>query len=142
MTSAGNAHKQEVLLRFGARPGLRLFNNPVGVGFTGQVAGRDSETLTLLHPRQVTFGLCTGSSDLVGWRELVITPAMVGLTVAQIVAWEAKSGAGRLTGPQGNFLRAVHAAGGCAGVVRGAADGEALLRCGPGEAPLAAGTLL
>lgn len=127
MTSPGNAHKADMLLEFGARPGVRLFNNPVGVGFVGKVAKQDSDVVTLLHPRQVAFGLCPGSGDAIGWRTLLIAPDMIGARIAQFMSWEMKYGTGRADDKQEKFHAAVVNAGGCSGIVRGVADGEALL---------------
>ena len=38
--------------------------------------------------RFVRFGLCKGSSDLIGLRSVVVTPKMVGQRIAQFVALE------------------------------------------------------
>lgn len=57
-------------------------------------------------------GLCKGSSDLIGWRPVTITPDMVGKTIAQFVGCEVKSESGRVTVEQQSFLDAVNAAGG------------------------------
>jgi hypothetical protein len=42
----------------------------------------------------VRFGLCKGSSDLIGLRSLEITPELVGLRLAQFVALEVKAAQG------------------------------------------------
>lgn len=76
-----------------ARRGYRLWRNnsgalldkrgiPVRFGL-----GNDSSTLNA----------AIKSSDLIGWRPLVITPAMVGGTVAQFVSLECKTPGWRLT---------------------------------------------
>ena len=98
---------REILRTFGARPGVRLFRNSVGM-------------VRLPGGGAIPYGLCPGSSDLVGWRTL---PS----GVAQFVALEAKTPAGRLTAAQAAFLRAVARAGGLSGVVRSLDDVEALL---------------
>jgi hypothetical protein len=56
------------LLASGREPGVRLFRNTVGEGWYGKVIARTATTLTLLHPRHVTFGLMPGSGDLIGWQ--------------------------------------------------------------------------
>lgn len=88
------------------RKGWRVFRNNVG---------------QLLDARgvPVRYGLCPGSSDLIGWRELVITPEMVGQTVAQFVAVEVKTPTGKATPQQMQFLDAVERAGGVAVIARG-----------------------
>lgn len=66
--------------------GMRLYRNNVGV-------------LEDKRGVPVRFGLCNDtkqlnarfkSADLIGWRRLVITPAMVGSTVAQFASAEIK----------------------------------------------------
>ena len=75
--------------------------------------------------RQVRAGLeAPGSSDCIGWTSVIITPEMVGQRVAVFTALEVKTTKGRATADQVNFIDAVLAAGGRAGVVR--SDTEAL----------------
>jgi hypothetical protein len=76
--------------------------------------------------RLVRYGLCTGSSDLIGWRTTTITPDMVGQQVAVFVAIEVKD-KGRPTPEQMQFIAAVRAAGGLAGVARTVAEADAIL---------------
>lgn len=117
-----------------SRIGARLFRNHVGVAKHEDADGT---------VRVVRTGLCPGSSDLIGWTPVVVTPEMVGRTVAVFTALEGKRpdpapGArtrrrrrgARLSEGQGGFLRAVEAAGGVAGVFRSVAEGVALLRGG------------
>ena len=70
-----------------ASQGVRLFRNNSGV-------------LPDANGRPVRFGLAndsaavnarTKSSDLIGWRPVVITPAMVGQTIARVVSVECKA---------------------------------------------------
>lgn len=67
--------------------------------------------------RWVTFGLCIGSGDLIGWKSVIITPEMVGQRVAIFTSAEGKSEGKGLTDRQKNFRDAVREAGGIAGVV-------------------------
>lgn len=112
-----SAALQAIRLALGTLPGLRLFRNNVGVL-------RDSEG------RPVRFGLHPGSSDLIGWRSVTITPEMVGQRVAIFTALEVKAPGGthRVTTEQHTFLRNVEAAGGIAGVAR--SPEQALLALG------------
>lgn len=89
-----------------SRKGWRVFRNNVGV-------------LPDRRGVPVRYGLCPGSSDLIGWRELVITPDMVGHTVAQFVAVEVKGPTGKATPKQMKFLEAVARSGGVAVIARG-----------------------
>lgn len=77
--------------------------------------------------RLVTYGLCKGSADLIGFRRLTITKEMVGQQLAQFVAIEVKTGRGRPTPEQANFLAVVAQAGGVAGVARSVEDAWQLL---------------
>lgn len=92
----------------------RLFRNNTG-------------TLRDQHGRPVQFGLCKGSADLIGWRSITITPAMVGTTIAVFTSVEVKTPTGRIRPEQQQWLEAVQAAGGIAGVARSVADAEVLL---------------
>ena len=92
----------------------RLFRNNTG-------------TLRDQHGRPVQFGLCKGSADLIGWRTVTITPDMVGQQVAVFTSIEVKTLTGRLRPEQQQWLEAVQAAGGIAGVARSVADAEVLL---------------
>ena len=93
----------------------RLFRNNTG-------------TLKDANGRPVQFGLCKGSADLIGWRTVTITPEMVGQQVAVFTSIEVKTATGRLRPEQQQWLDAVQAAGGIAGVARSVSDAEALLR--------------
>lgn len=85
--------------------GARVFRNNVGV-------------LKDHLGHRVAYGLCKGSSDLIGWLPITITPSMVGHRVAVFLAVEAKAEDGRTTQEQTAFLAAVQRAGGVALVAR------------------------
>jgi hypothetical protein len=78
--------------------------------------------------RMVTFGLCPGSADLIGFRTIVITPDMVGQQLAVFAAVEVKAERGRPTPQQSAFLEHVAAAGGLAGIARSVEDAQMILR--------------
>lgn len=61
-------------------------------------------------------GLVDGASDLIGWRSIIITPAMVGKRIAQFCAFETKV-MGNPSPDQSTFLAAVERDGGIAEVV-------------------------
>jgi hypothetical protein len=70
----------------------------------------------------VRYGLQPGSSDLIGWRTVTITPEMVGQQVAVFTSIEVKTPTGRVKPEQQQWLDAVQAAGGIAGVARSVED--------------------
>lgn len=85
-------------------------------------------TLRDQHGRPVTFGLCPGSADLIGFHTVTITPEMVGQRLAVFAAVEVKAERGRPTPEQTAFLEHVTAAGGLAGIARSVEEAEAILR--------------
>ena len=105
--SRGNSEQriqQEIRLAV-SKGDTRVFRNNTG-------------TLRDQHGRPVSFGLAKGSADLIGWRTITITPEMVGQQVAVFTSIEVKSATGRLRPEQQQWLDAVQAAGGIAGVAR------------------------
>jgi hypothetical protein len=100
--------QQEIRIACGTGP-VRLFRNNTG-------------TLRDQHGRPVQFGLCKGSADLIGWRTVTVTPDMVGTQVAVFLSIEVKTPTGRLRPEQQQWLDAVQAAGGIAGVARSVDD--------------------
>lgn len=105
--------QQQIRLACSTGP-VRLFRNNTGV-------------LRDQNGRPVQFGLCKGSGDLIGWTTRTITPEMVGQTVAVFTSIEVKSATGRLRPEQRQWLDAVQAAGGIAGVARSVQDAVELL---------------
>lgn len=87
----------------------RIFRNNVGVAVY-QVEGQ--------QPRRVRYGLCPGSSDLIGWTRVKITPEMIGSEVAVFTAIEMKSKTGTAGREQRNFRDQVLSAGGVSGIAR------------------------
>jgi len=87
----------------------RLFRNNTG-------------TLRDINGRPVSFGLCKGSADLIGWTTRTITPEMVGQQVAIFTSIEVKAATGRIRPEQQQWLEAVQKAGGIAGVARSVDD--------------------
>lgn len=92
-----------------ANHGARLFRNN-----TGAIKDADG--------RLVRFGLCKGSSDLIGFKSVTITPEMVGRKVAIFTAVEVKTPAGKPTPEQLNFVTRVKEQGGLAGIARSVED--------------------
>ncbi len=100
--------QQEIRLAV-SKGDTRLFRNNTG-------------TLRDANGRPVNFGLCKGSADLIGWRTVTITPEMVGQQVAVFTSIEVKTATGKLRPEQQQWLDAVQAAGGIAGVARSVED--------------------
>ena len=84
-------------------------------------------TLKDQNGRPVQFGLCKGSADLIGWKRVTVTPDMVGQQVAVFLSIEVKTPTGRIRPEQQQWLDAVQAAGGIAGVARSVEDALDLL---------------
>lgn len=112
---------QSILLAT-SKAGARLFRNNVGTGWVGQVVTKSDTHVLLKNPRPLHAGLCTGSSDCIGWTPVTITADMVGRTVAVFTALEAKTGRLTATPMQNEFIQAVRDAGGIAAVVRSEDD--------------------
>lgn len=75
--------------------------------------------LTMNTMLPVRAGLeADGSSDLIGWYPVTVTPEMVGKRIAVFCAIEGKSETGRVSVKQNNFLRQVTQDGGISGVAR------------------------
>jgi hypothetical protein len=109
--------QNRILLATGSHPNIRLFRNNTGQGWQGQTS-RDGAKLIITNPRPLMAGLHKGSSDLIGWKTVEVTPDLVGQHVAIFTAVEVKTGSGRTTVEQEQFLQAVRAAGGIGVVMR------------------------
>jgi hypothetical protein len=110
MANAETTLQQQIRLAIGTRPEARIFRNQVG---------------SLPDPRTgrlVTFGLARGSADLIGWRTITVTPAMVGTRLAIFTSIEVKTPTGRVRPEQQAWLEAVQQAGGIAIVARSVPD--------------------
>lgn len=82
--------------------GVRVFRNNVGV-------------LKDKQGNHVRYGLCNGSSDLIGWD-----------STGRFVAIEVKRPGGKITPEQQNFIDQVNKAGGIAGIVHSEEEAIAL----------------
>ena len=115
MASSPSEHEiqQRIRLACGRGP-VRLWRNNTGA-------------LVDQQGRFVRFGLCKGSSDLIGLHSLEITPELVGQRIAQFVALEVKTPLGTLSPEQRAFLRLVEKLGGMAAVCRSVKEAEQVL---------------
>jgi hypothetical protein len=120
--------QNKILLAVG-RGDTRLFRNQVGTGWYGCIDVRGRGDVLIRGARPLRAGLCPGSSDLIGWRTVTVTPEMVGRRIAVFAAVEVKSARGRISAEQQQFLEVVRSAGGIAGVARSVEEARRL--CGP-----------
>ena len=68
--------------------------------------------IVIRKARPLHAGLCEGSSDLIGWTTVQITPDMVGKKVAIFTGVECKSKKGKASEEQKNFDKVVKNNGG------------------------------
>ena len=115
--------QSEILLAL-AEHGLSGWRQNVGTAWAGDVQRLKDGSVLIRNPRPIHAGLCKGSSDIIGLRPLVVTPEMIGQTIAQFAAIEVKNARGRLTDDQKRFQDFVAAKGGLAVVARSVADLE------------------
>ena len=116
MSNQETVLQQNIRLALGQHSNLRLFRN---------------ETGKLPDPRTgkwVQFGLAKGSSDLIGFKTVKITPEMIGQDIAQFVSLEIKTERGKLTDIQHNWLQKVKSSGGIVGVARTVKDALQILK--------------
>jgi hypothetical protein len=105
--------------------GARLFRQNSGMGwigkaergFPGKVTAVGANDVVIRNARPFHAGF-DGLSDLGGWTPVMITPEMVGSTLAVYAQVEVKFGRDRATKEQLAWIEAVNAAGGRAGVAR------------------------
>lgn len=118
----------------------RLFRINTGQAWMSGLGQRGVQHLkdgsVVIHAaRPVALGLgmpngkpLVGASDLQGWSSIVITPEMVGCTVAVFTAIECKeSGGGRKSDDQRNFIDQVRLAGGIAGFASSAEEAVSIV---------------
>lgn len=108
--------------------GARLFRQNTGMAWVGKAVRINrpglypvkSGDVVIKNARPFHAGF-DGMSDLGGWSPVVITPEMVGETIAVYTQVEVKDGA-RVTDEQENWIKAVNKAGGRAGIARNEKD--------------------
>lgn len=123
---------RRVLLKLGVDPSIRLFRNNSGSAWIGasrkfthrQTVIVEAGDVLVQQGRFFTAGLCVGSSDLIGFKSIVITPEMVGKKVAIFAGAEIKTAHGKASKEQINFINMVNGLGGIGFVAR--SEDEAL----------------
>ena len=104
-----------------SRAGSTLHRNNQGLAWYGK--DRD---------QPVKYGLGVGTGDLIGFTPVVITPGMVGMTIAVYTSIEIKRPhGGREDQEQQNYVRVVQAAGGFAGFARSPDEALQIIRKKP-----------
>lgn len=128
---------QSDIMKACSQAGARVFRNNVANGLVGQMKRIEKDGPVHLNVgdwvvrngRRTQFGLCVGSSDLIGWKTITVTPDMIGKRIAVFTALEVKTTSGSATPEQVQFVSAVANAGGMAGIVR--SSDEAVAVCNP-----------
>jgi hypothetical protein len=121
MTKSEHQIQSEIMLH---ASNLRwvVFRNNVGVGWQGDATRLADGSILIRNPRPLHAGLCTGSSDLIGWRPILVGPEHLGATIAQFCGIEVKTPKGRESKEQAHFRGVVNCAGGLVILARGPGD--------------------
>lgn len=127
---------REIILRLGRIPGIRVFRNNTGNAWIGKSyvvpkamsINVNKGDVVVYQARFFTAGLCKGSSDIIGFKSVVITPEMVGKTVAIFIAPEVKTATGKISPEQEAFINTVNRFGGIAAIVKSEAEAEEIFK--------------
>lgn len=111
-----------------SKSGCTIFRNNTAMGWAGKAQKYPNGDVVIKDGYPLKAGLCLGSSDLIGFKSVTITPDMVGKTVAVFTAIEVKTPTGRPTKEQLNFIQRVQQAGGIAGIARNEHEAEYLVK--------------
>ena len=107
---------EQVIEAARAIPGVRVWRNARGL-------------VDLAGGGKLKFGLGpNGSADVLGWKRIIITPAMVGKEIAVFVSIETKGGDTATRENQLKWCDLVQNEGGIALFARSAAEAEAILK--------------
>lgn len=110
--------------------GCVLFRNNTGMGWVGRMQRLMPGAAYIVKPGDVILGgarplhagLCKGSSDCIGWSNVIVTPEMVGLPLAVFTAVEVKAKRGHADKYQKQFIEQVNLARGIGRVLREGED--------------------
>jgi len=111
---------KKIMLALGSIKGVRIFRNNQGFAWIGQSVNIHKRQEVIVNPGDVIIrqarafnaGLCKGSSDFIGFKSMVVTPEMVGTTVAIFLASEIKTKTGKASPEQILFTNMVNKFGG------------------------------
>lgn len=96
----------------------KIFRNHTGMGWYGKTKRTTNGGIIIDNPVPLKAGLTKGSSDLIGWTTVEVTPDMVGQQLAVFTAIEVKTPTGRASPEQINFINNLKKSGGIAGIAR------------------------
>jgi len=96
--------------------GCLVFRNETAGAWVGKVIHKEGNLVTLANARMVTFGLCVGSSDIIGCDP-----------EGRFIGAEVKTATGKPTPEQRNFIDNINRKGGIAGIVRSPLDALKLI---------------
>jgi len=110
---------KEIMLAL-SKKGVKIFRNNVGNCWAGaskkftsrQTVNVQAGDVLIQNARILHAGLCVGSSDLIGWKTITVTPDMVGSKIAVFVGCEVKNQSGRATKEQIAFINVLNESGG------------------------------
>ena len=117
---------QKLIMLAASKAGAKVFRNNVAMAWVGVSRRLSDGSMHIQNPRPLEAGLCVGSSDLIGWKSVTITPDMIGKTLAVFVAIEVKAGT-KPSPEQLTFIENVRRAGGIAGIARSPEEAVALI---------------
>ena len=119
---------QRLIMMALSKSGARIFRNNVGKAYAGKAIKLTNGDVVIKNPYLIKFGLCVGSSDVIGWTPVTITPDMVGQKVAIFTAIEVKKPKGRVSPEQKQFIERLTSDGGLAGVARSEHEAVEIIR--------------
>lgn len=111
---------RRILLKLGVDPSIRLFRNNTGSAWIGKSAKFNKRQSVIVEAGDVLVqqgrffnaGLCLGSSDLIGFKTVEITPEMVGKKIAVFSGVEVKTKTGKTSKEQIAFINMINKNGG------------------------------
>lgn len=92
--------------------GGRIFRQNTGSAWQGETFRLKNGDLLIKNPRPVNFGLCKGSSDLIGFIPIKINHSHLNKTLAVFTGIEVKTGSLKPTKEQINWHNMVKSNGG------------------------------
>ena len=134
----------QALIRIALNPYGKFFRINTGTGWTGKESVRINRNgqyylqegdVVIKCARPFSTGTPKGFSDLIGAAKTIVTPAMVGTTIAIFSAIEIKTEIGRVSEDQKNFIKVIQSVGGYAGIARSVDDAVYIVRGDRSNAP-------